>query len=295
MKNPITPCLWFDGRAEEAAGFYVSVFADSEIRNTSRYGKEGFEVHGQPEGTVLTVDFRLNGQPFTILNGGPHFKLNPSVSFYVVCETEKEVDFLWKNLSEGGSVLMPLDRYDWSPRYGWLNDRYGISWQISLGKLADTGQKFSPALLFMGAKHAQAENAVHFYTSVFPGSGVKSILPYTADENEAEGSVKHAQFSLNNQTFMIMGNSSTPDFDFGEAISFQVFCETQDEIDYFWNKLTEGGSEGQCGWLKDRYGISWQIVPAVLGRLMSDPDKAGRVMQTFLPMKKLIIEKLVQA
>lgn len=293
MNKSITPCLWFDHQAEDAAVFYTSLFDNSHIGTISRFGKEGFEFHGQKEGTVMTVAFQLSGQPFTALNGGPDFEFNPSVSFYVVCETEEEVDFLWKNLSEQGSIMMELGSYDWSQKYGWLSDRYGVSWQISLGKLADTGQKISPAFLFMGSQHSQAEEAVQFYTSVFPGSGVKGILRYSADENEPVGSVKHAQFSLQNQTFMIMGNSMPHAFVFNEAISFQVLCDTQEEIDYYWIKLTEGGQESMCGWLRDKYGISWQIIPSVLEDLMSNPEKAGKVTQAFMQMRKFEIEKLV--
>jgi predicted 3-demethylubiquinone-9 3-methyltransferase (glyoxalase superfamily) len=295
MKHPIVPCLWFNNQAEEAANFYTSLFRNSTIGAVSRFGKDGFEVHGQAEGTVLTIAFSLNGQGFTALNGGPLFSFNPSVSFYVVCETEAEVDLLWENLLKGGSVMMPLDRYEWSPKYGWLNDRFGISWQISLDKLENTGQQISPAFLFMGGQHPLAEEAVHFYTSVFYGSEIRGILRYKAGEGEAEGSVRHAQFRLQNQTFMIMGNSMQHNFNFNEAISFQVSCDTQDEIDYYWDRFSEGGSEGQCGWIKDKYGLSWQVVPAILGKLMSNPEKSGKVMQAFMPMKKLEIAKLMNA
>lgn len=156
MTNQITPCLWFDDQAEEAANFYVSIFRNSKIENISYYGKEGFEIHGKKEGTVLTVAFRINGQSFTALNGGPIFRFN-------------------------------------------------------------------------------------------------------------------------------------------ESISLQVFCETQDEIDYYWSKLTDEGEEGQCGWLKDKYGLSWQIIPFILPKLLSDPARADRVTRVFLQMKKFDIEKLKQA
>lgn len=157
MTNQITPCLWFDNQAEEAANFYTSIFKNSKIEAISRYGKEGFEIHGQKEGTALTVSFQINGQSYTALNGGPIFK-------------------------------------------------------------------------------------------------------------------------------------------FTEAISFQVPCETQDEIDYYWSKLTEdGGEESQCGWLKDKFGLSWQITPTILPELMSNPKVADKVMKAFLQMKKFDIEKLIQA
>jgi predicted 3-demethylubiquinone-9 3-methyltransferase (glyoxalase superfamily) len=118
----ITPFLWFDHEAEEAARFYVSIFEDSSIESINRYGKEGFEKHGRPEGSVLTVSFRLEGQDFTALNGGPHFKFTEAVSFVVKCESQAEVDRLWERLSEGGDPQ--------AQRCGWLKDKYGLSWQI---------------------------------------------------------------------------------------------------------------------------------------------------------------------
>ena len=194
--------------------------------------------------------------------------------------------------------MMPLDKYDWSEKYGWLQDRYGISWQISYGKLSDVGQKITPSLLFTGEKHGKAEAAVNFYTSLFDNSSIAGILKYTAGENEVEGTVKHAQFSLNKQVFMAMESSMPHAFVFNEAISFFVNCETQEEIDYFWNKLTaDGGQESMCGWLKDKFGVSWQIIPPVLGKMMGDKDraKARRAVQAMMQMKKIIIADLQKA
>ena len=118
----ITPCLWFDGQAEEAAKFYVSIFKNSAVGTVSRYGKEGFDIHGRPEGSVMTVSFRLEGQEFTALNGGPHFKFSEAISFVVRCEAQNEVDCYWDKLSEGGD--------EGAQRCGWLKDKYGVSWQI---------------------------------------------------------------------------------------------------------------------------------------------------------------------
>lgn len=157
LKKPITPCLWYDRGAEEAANLYVSIFPNSKIKGATRFGKEGFEIHGMPEGTVQTIDFELNGQPFTALNGGPMFK-------------------------------------------------------------------------------------------------------------------------------------------FSEAVSFQIVCETQEEIDHYWYKLTaNGGEESQCGWLKDKFGVSWQVYPAILQELMKDPARAGRATETFLKMKKFDLGALLKA
>jgi predicted 3-demethylubiquinone-9 3-methyltransferase (glyoxalase superfamily) len=121
MKKLI-PCLWFDNQAEEAANFYVSVFKDASVEKVARYGKEGQEIHGRPEGSVMTVLFRIGGNEFVALNGGPAFKFNEAVSFQVMCETQDEVDHYWKRLSEGGDLE--------AQQCGWLKDRYGLSWQI---------------------------------------------------------------------------------------------------------------------------------------------------------------------
>lgn len=277
MNNMIYPCLWFDGKAREAAEFYCSVFNNSVITSDNQ----------------IVVTFESAGQKFMCLNGGPEFTFNPSISFFVLCETEEEINNMWKSLSMCGTELMPLDKYEWSARYGWVQDRFGITWQLSLGKMEDVGQKLTPLLMFTGKQNGKAEQAVQFYTSVFDGSGITGILKFTRDDNELEGTVKHAQFSLGKHVFMAMDSSLQHKFGFNEAISFVVECETQEEIDYYWNKLTEGGEESQCGWLKDRFGVSWQIVPTILGKLMSDPSKSERVINAFLQMKKFEIEKLV--
>ena len=285
----ITPFLWFDGEAEEAAKFYTTVFKNSKVDKVFRQGEK-----------ALTVGFLLDGQHFTALNGGPMFKFNPSVSFYVTCERMEETDEVWQKLSDGGTALMPLDKYPWSEKYGWVKDRYGLSWQISFGKLEDVGhQKFTPSLLFTGAHFGQAEAALGLYTSLFDGSSVTGILRYGAGAEGPEGTVIHAQFALHGETFMVMDDPMQQQaYTFNEAISFVVNCEDQAEVDYFWGKLTaDGGAESQCGWLKDKFGVSWQVVPSELSKLLADPDpaRAQRAMGALMQMRKIDIEKLRQA
>jgi predicted 3-demethylubiquinone-9 3-methyltransferase (glyoxalase superfamily) len=118
----ITPCLWFDSNAEKAVNFYTSIFKNSKIGNISRYGEAGYEIHGKPAGTVLTIEFELNGQKFTALNGGPIFRFNEAISFQVYCESQEEVDYFWDRLSEGGDEK--------AQQCGWLKDKFGLSWQI---------------------------------------------------------------------------------------------------------------------------------------------------------------------
>jgi predicted 3-demethylubiquinone-9 3-methyltransferase (glyoxalase superfamily) len=279
MKNPIFPCLWFDRNAKEAAEFYCKTFTHSLITTD----------------TPLVVNFESYGQKFMCLNGGPEFSFNPSISFNIACESEEEVDKMWHDLSNGGSILMPLDKYDESDKYGWLKDRFGVSWQLSLGSLKHVSQKITPVLMFTEKRCGQAEQAVKFYTSVFENSTVTDILKYSKDDSEVEGTVRQAQFKLGKHRFMAMDSSLQQGFSFNESISFVVDCKTQHEIDYYWNKLTQDGEEVQCGWLKDKFGVSWQIVPVILGTLMSDPSKSERVVNAFLQMKKFDIEKLINA
>lgn len=279
MKNPILPCLWFDGNAKAAAEFYCSVFTNSKITVD----------------TSLVVNFELFGNKFMGLNGGPQFKFNPSVSFFVICEAESEIDSTWSKLLINGKVMMPLNKYPWSDKYGWIQDKYRISWQLMMGHADAMGGKIIPAFMFTGSQAGNAEHAMNFYASIFSDSKIKDINRYVEGEHDVAGTVKHGRFNLSDQSFVAMDSSAPHGFQFNEAISFVVDCETQPEIDYYWSKLTEGGQESQCGWLKDKFGVSWQIVPTILGKLMSDPTKSQRVMTAFMQMKKFDIEKLMSA
>lgn len=297
ISQKIIPHLWFDSEAEEAATLYTSLFDNSKTGRKTYYGKEGFEIHGQPEGKLMTIEFELAGRQFIGLNGGPHFKFSPAISFYVTCETEDEVDELWTKLSEGGEVLMPLDKFDWSKKYGWVQDRYGLTWQVSLGELKDVhGQKIVPSLMYVG-EEGQAEEAINLYTSLFEDSKITGVMHYGPDQEQPEGSVMHAQFRLNSgEVFMAMDSGLEHNFSFNEAISFLILCEDQEEIDHFWSLSSVPESE-QCGWLKDKFGVSWQVSPTILSKMLKDPDKekVGRVTKAFLQMKKFDIEKLKQA
>jgi len=279
MISQIYPCLWFDGHAHNAAEHYCSVFSNASVTSE----------------TAMATEFVVSGQRILCINGGPEFIPNPSVSFFVVCETEQELDLLWDRLMQTGIARMPLARYDWSEKYGWLQDRYHINWQLSLGKMENVGQKISPSLLFTGELNGKAEEAVQFYTSVFKNSSVREILRYTAGKNETEGNIAHARFILEKSMFMAMDSSLPHQFSFNEAISFIVECSTQIEIDYYWEKLSAYPEAEQCGWLKDKFGISWQIIPSILSKLMNDPEKSKNVVHAFMLMKKFNIEKLLEA
>jgi len=292
----ITPFLWFAKNAEEAMNFYTFVFSSSKILSIQRYPeKVPADFLKGMEGRVLTGIFELEGQRFMAIDGGPQFKFNPSISFQVKCSTQKEVDEFWNKLSDNGEILMPLDKYPFSDRYGWCNDRYGVSWQVIFTGESAPQQKITPALMFVGDVCGKAEEAVNFYTSTFDNAGVDFISRYGNDEEpDQEGTVKQASFTLEGQKFGALESAYKHDFAFNEAISFYVDCENQAEVDYFWEKLSAVPEAEQCGWLKDRYGLSWQIIPKQLGGFLSSPDreKADRTMQAMLRMKKIDIPTL---
>ena len=285
----ITPFLWFNTEAEEAARFYTSLFRNSGIGTVRRYGDAG----PGPKGSVMTLSFRLDGLELMALNGGPMFTFTPALSFFVSLESEKEIDALWDNLSKNGKVLMELGRYPFSGKFGWVQDRFGLSWQVNLGKRT---QRVTPFLMYVG-QHGKAEEAMQFYTSLFRNSGASFVSRFEKGEPGAVGTVKHAVFSLAGQEFMAMDSNRDHAFTFNEAVSLFVNCETQQEVDDLWEKLSAGGVKSQCGWLKDRYGVSWQIVPTALGRLLGDPDPARskRVMMAMLQMSKIDVALLEQA
>lgn len=290
----IIPYLWFNNQAEEAANFYTSIFKNANMGDVSRYSEASAEVSGIPEGSVMTVAFQIKGQEFVGLNGGPAFNFTPAISFFVNCESEGEIDELWGKLADGGETLMPLDNYPFSDKFGWLNDRFGVSWQLNL---ASSAQKITPFLLFVGDQHGKAEEAMNLYTSLFEKSSISGIERYGEGQEEPEGTVMQARFTLAGQEFMAMDSSLEHAFTFTEATSFLVNCKTQKEVDELWEKLTEGGEEQPCGWLKDKYGVSWQIIPTALTEMLSDPDpeKSERVTKAMLQMRKIEIEGLRKA
>lgn len=277
MKNQIYPCLWFDGNAKEAATFYCSVFKNSKITAD----------------TPMVVTFDLIGKKIMCLNGGPQFKITPAISLFVLLETIEETNAAWEKLMDGGKALMPIEKQPWSERYGWVQDKYGMTWQIAVVNKPGDPQKVTPSMLFTGNQFGRAEEAIKFYTGVFENTSHDMILYPQGDPNA--GKVMFAEFKLNGYDMIAMDGPGEHKFIFNEGVSMVVSCGSQKEIDHYWNSLTAGGEESMCGWLKDKFGVSWQIVPENIGKLMSDPAKSQRVMGAILKMKKLDMETLEHA
>jgi predicted 3-demethylubiquinone-9 3-methyltransferase (glyoxalase superfamily) len=286
----ITTHLWFDKEAKEATALYTSLFSDSKIKNITT-------IPGTPSGDCDIVSFKLAGQDFMAISAGPYFKLNPSISFFVVFDNEAEIDAVWNKLFEGGKVLMPFQKYPWAEKYGWLQDKFGLSWQLSMSEHHKLEQKITPLLMFTQKMAGKTKEAIEEYTKIFPNSKTEMLVPYEKGEGDREGFIKHSRFSLEGVNFMAMDSSAPHQFIFNEAISFIVNCETQEEIDHYWGKLSAVPESEQCGWLKDKYGVSWQIVPTAMNKMMAsgDKEKMARVTQAFLKMKKFDIATLEKA
>ena len=286
----IVPHLWFDKEADEASIFYMSLFDGSKLKDKTL-------LSDTPSGSVDMITVELAGQEFMLLSGGPLFKFTPAVSFLIACSSIEEVEMLWKKLIENGAALMPLGAYPFSEKYGWVMDKYGLSWQVMYMRDLEIKQKITPTLMFVGDQCGKAEEAIQFYTTLFKHSSVGHILRYGEDAApDQANTIQHVDFVLENQAFAAMDSAYEHGFTFNEAISLVVKCDTQAEIDYYWDKLSAVPEAEQCGWLKDRYGFSWQIVPTMMNEMMENKDaaKLAQVTEAFLKMKKFDIAELIK-
>lgn len=294
----IVPHLWFDKEALQAAEFYVSVFPRSSITATAR-------LNDTPGGDSDVVSFNLNGHDFMAISAGPVFTINPSISFMVNFDPSSDdqaaqhLDELWDQLAEGGATLMPLGEYPFSKRYGWVRDRFGVTWQLILTDPAGEPRPFILPSLMFGEKHTnQAEAAIDFYREVFGGTKLGTVARYAEQTGPAkQGALMFADFMLEHQWFAAMDSGTEQTSTFNEAVSLLVNCADQNAIDYYWERLSAVPESEQCGWVKDRFGVSWQISPTVMHDMLANGtrEQVDRVTRAFMPMKKLDIAALEAA
>lgn len=279
--SKFSPCLWFDGKVEEAAEFYVNAFEQGKINKVDYY----VDSEHQPEGSVLTIALTLAGQEVILLNGGPEFTFTPAISFFVECETEVQIDKLWETLSHNGEVLMEFGSYPFSKKYGWLKDQYGVSWQLVL---SETPQSIAPSFLFVGEQFGKAEEAMNQWINIFGDGKVEYV------QKNPDGTVAQALFTMHGQPFRVMDSDEAHNFTFTMATSFYVYCKDQAEIDQLWDAVTVKGKEWPCGWMEDEYGVCWQTVTKDMDTLFdnSNPERAYRVMQELYKMKRIDIATL---
>ena len=300
VSKQIIPNLWLDDTAKELVEYYTTVFEDVKVSHTDYYTEAGKEHHGHEAGAVLTVEFTIFGKQFVALNGGPVFKMTPANSFFVRCSSIEETEALWNKLTPDATILMPMDEYPFSRAYGWLNDKFGVSWQIITNE-EPSEQRIIPSLMFVGKNAGRAHEAIDFYTSIFPDSSTGPISTYDEstmpDMPNASGQIAYGEFTLGSSTFAIMDSPIEHDFDFTAGVSYMVTCDTQEEIDDIWSKLSAVPEAEQCGWLVDKFGISWQIVPKALSEMLSqgNPEQVKSVTTAYMQMKKFDIAQLEEA
>ncbi len=288
----ITPFIWFEKNMKEITDFYTSVFPLSTVKSVG-------ELSDTPSGNVEMATLTIYGQSFSLMTAGPMYRFTPAVSFIINCDTNEEADELWGKLTREGKTLMPMDSYPFADKYGWVMDRYGVSWQVMCMKGEKPKEKITPTLMFAGKMCGRAEEALDFYTSVFRNSKIDYVSKYDGSEQiETNGVIKHAGFFIEGERFALMDSGKKSELDFEQAISFVINCENQEEVDYYWDNLTkDGGTEIQCGWLKDKFGVPWQVVPIAFERMMAsgDKEKIARVTEAFMKMKKFDIKTLEEA
>ena len=291
MMVPIKPHLWFDSQAKEAAEFYTGLLPDSAVTYVN-------QLHNTPSGDCDIVEFTLAGQPFMAISAGPLFKFNPSISFMVHFDTVAHLDEVWNKLVVGGKVMMALDSYPFNDRYGWLADKYGVSWQLLLKNSGEQRPVVMPSLLFTETMAGKAGEAIDFYCSIFKDSKRGTTAPRPQDMGpDKAGTLMYADFFINGTWLVAMDSAHPHGFVFNEAVSLLISCETQEEIDYYFSALSADPKSEQCGWLKDKYGVSWQVTSTLMADVFrkGTREQIDRVTQAFMPMKKIDLAVLKRA
>lgn len=295
---PIKPHLWFDSQAKEAAEFYTTLMPNSGINYVN-------QLHNTPSGDCDIVEFTLAGQSFMAISAGPLFQFNPSISLMINFDPSrdpdaaKRIDEVWNKLMEKGTVMMPLDRYPFSERYGWVSDQYGVSWQlIQTNPAGEERPVIVPSMMFTGDVAGKAEEAISFYCSVFKDSkrGTTAQRPQDMGPDKA-GTIMYADFYIDRTWLAAMDSAHQHGFGFNEAVSLLIQCETQEEIDYYFSALSADPKAEQCGWLKDKFGVSWQISSTLMAEVFKQGtrEQIDCVTQAFMPMKKINVAALQRA
>ena len=293
----LTTCLWSSANnALEMAELYASAFSPSKITTQWIYDAPNEHLPGSKKGDIMIVEFELMGVPFATLNGGPYFHINPSISFFVSSSDKEEISKIWEKLSAWGKSLMALGVYPWSEWYGWVEDQYGASWQLFYSE-APMAQRIAPCLSFTQEKVGKAEEAIEYYTSVFANSGTNMIARYEKWEGGAEGKIKHAQFHIGDFVMSAMDAVGPHTFDFSCAVSFMVPCANEKELEYYYEKLSAVKEAEMCGWVTDKYWVSWQRIPANFTEYMKngESEKKSKLMKALMEMRRLTWDGIEKA
>lgn len=293
----IVPHIWINRVADDAADFYLAALPDTAVVGRQTYPTEGLlDFQEEFAGQTLVVELEIAGYRMALINAGDEFAPTPAISFFLNFDPSErddahgELTRTWERLIEGGNVLMELGEYPFSPHYGWVRDRYGVSWQLMLTNPDGEPRPFViPDLMFCGPAQNQAQEAVDLYLSVFPDAALGNRVHY----DEAQGpvttdSVIFSDFQIRGEWLSAMDSAVEQPFTFSPGVSLLFNARGQEEIDHLWNALSAVPAAEQCGWLQDRYGVSWQIVPDNLAELLERPGAYGR----FMGMKRIVIDDL---
>lgn len=301
----IIPNVWCNRSAEAVAALYEEVFSAAGFQVSSvvesRYPETDLpdfqkEFAGQP----VTINVTINGYLLTLINAGDEFRPSPGVSFMLnfdprffsddATKAQDALKNVWEKFKSEGKELMPLGEYPFCPLYGWVEDKFGVNWQLFFkDPESDSRPLIMPSMMFDGPAQDRAQEAAEFYVSLFKqdneSAEMGTTFPYSEPTGKADaGALAYGDFRIADQWFAIMDNGSGQDHGFG-GVSLLIQCEDQEEIDRLWDAMSAVPEAEQCGWLKDKFGMAWQVVPANLEELMQRPDAFQHMME----MKKLVI------
>lgn len=280
----IIPHLWYDTEAKEAVAFYIELFG-GKIDWT-------YTITDTPSGDSDLIQFQLGDMTLAAISAGPYFKLNESMSLMVNVANKDEVTRLYQALSEGGRVLMPLGEYSFSPYYVWLEDRFGLSWQLSYAPDLDKPYQFDICLLFSQEQVGLAQPMLDYYKDKLPQASVGQLSYYGEGEAAVEAAkLNYAELLVAGQKMIVMDHGYGGEASFNESFSLMVYVDSQDELNFYYDLLSAVPEAEMCGWVKDQFGISWQIVPRILMEAYdtASPETVKAVNDAVLTMKRLDI------
>ncbi|HFU4450294.1 TPA: VOC family protein [Streptococcus suis] len=280
----IIPHLWYDKDAKEAVAFYVDLFG-GKVDWT-------YTITDTPSGDSDLIQFQLGDMTLAAISAGPYFKLNESMSLMVNVASKDEVTRLYQALSEGGRILMPLGEYPFSPYYVWLEDRFGLSWQLSYAPDLDKPYRFDICLLFSQEQVGLAQPMLDYYKDKLPQASVGQLSFYGEGEAAVEAAkLNYAELLVAGQKMIVMDHGYGGEASFNEAFSLMVYVDSQDELNFYYDLLSAVPEAEMCGWVKDQFGISWQIVPRMLMEAYdtASPEKVKAVNAAVMTMKRLDI------
>lgn len=283
----IIPHLWYNTEAKEAVAFYVDLFGGNVDWT--------YTITDTPSGDSDLIQFQLGNMTLAAISAGPYFKLNESMSLMVNVASKDEVTRLYQALSEGGRVLMPLGEYPFSPYYVWLEDRFGLSWQLSYAPDLDKPYQFDICLLFSQGQVGLAQPMLDYYKDKLPQARLGRLSYYGEGEAAVEAAkLNYAELLVAGQKMIVMDHGYGGEASFNEAFSLMVYVDSQDELDFYYDLLSAVPEAEMCGWVKDQFGISWQIVPRMLMEAYdtASPEKVKAVNAAVMTMKRLDIAKI---